>query len=83
VTPGESVQADETFRTHTWGTEAYAQTDRKLFELLAGVLAVASAQESGGRPRFRLIRAEDDFPSRVVEGVLVEAGHALVGRDLL
>jgi hypothetical protein len=72
-----------TFRTHTWGTETYAQTDRKLFELLAEVLAVASVQESGGRSGFRLIRAEDDFLSRVVEAVPVEAGHAQADRDLL
>lgn len=38
------------------GTETYAQTDRKLLELLA----VASAKESGGRPGFLVIRTEDD-----------------------
>jgi hypothetical protein len=80
VSQSRDMQA---FWTHTWGTETYAQTDRKLFELLAEVLPVASAQESGGRPGFRLIRPEDDFLSRVVEAVLVEVGHALADRDLL
>lgn len=65
------------------GTETYAQTDRKLLELLAEVLAVASAKESGGRPGFLVIRTEDDFRSRVAEGVPAEGGHALAGRDLL